>query len=231
MPPGWANFVVENVHGGRLLETGRTVKKKTEPASGDRTTKAWESGCGLNRRWPGWKPIPRPKVGAFARTPDQERCCHPMRSSPAVWRQRLQGNRGRVRQNAGSGKVLPSHAPKLRRLATSPTREPWTRSPERRIRKGAAIPCAQAPPSGDGAYTGTVGAFARTRDQECASSHAPKPRRLATAPTREPWTRSPERRIRKVLPSQPPKPRRLATSPTRTDATAPVQRRPTRSPS
>ena len=52
-PPGWADFVVENVHGWRLFETGQPVKKKTEPASGDPTARGWESGCGLNRRWPG----------------------------------------------------------------------------------------------------------------------------------------------------------------------------------
>ena len=80
-PEGQTSSLKTCMAGGSPTRASPSRKRRSQPpATGQR--RLGESGCGLNRRWPGWKPIPRPKVGAFARTPDQEDAAIPCAQTP-----------------------------------------------------------------------------------------------------------------------------------------------------
>src|SRR5690606_23143297 len=115
-----ADFVVENVHGGRLFDTGQPVKKKTEPASGDPTARAWGKWLQFEPQRARLETDSTAQSRSVRQNAGSRRCCHPMRPSPAVWRRLLQGPMPRHRRSG----ALPGGT----RCAASDFRPPFVTS-------------------------------------------------------------------------------------------------------
>jgi hypothetical protein len=131
-PPGGADFVVENMHGWRLFDTGRTVKKKTEAASGDPTAQAWGKWLRFEPQMARLKTDPTAQSRSVRQNAGSEGaaipCAHPRRLATAPTWEPVDAF-----ARTPDRKALPSHAPKSRRLATAPTWEPvdaFARTPD-----------------------------------------------------------------------------------------------------